>query len=244
MKPNSIAVLYDDADLLAINKPAGIACLADRFEPKVPHLLPLLELRWGKLWVVHRIDKETSGVVVLPRNEICHRALNDQFQEHKVTKFYHALVVGNPPWDDQLIDLPLSADADRQHRTRVDLKSGKSSVSRVHVLQHLGAFALLQIQPLTGRTHQIRVHLASIGYPVVADPLYGNGEPLWLSRIKKGYRTGAHEEKALLARLALHAAELSLSHPTTHEFLSFSAPYSKDMKASIYQLDKNCQTTG
>ncbi|MBN1541357.1 RluA family pseudouridine synthase [candidate division KSB1 bacterium] len=238
MQRKRISVIYSDTDLLVIDKPSGIACTADRYDPQALHLLPILEPQHGKLWVVHRLDRDTSGVLVLARNETTHGVLNEQFQNRQVRKIYHALVIGTPGWDEKTIELALRVDADRLHRTRVDPDRGKPSVTRVRVLQKLGAFSLLEAQPLSGRTHQIRVHLAAAGFPVMVDPLYGNGEPFLLSRLKPRYRPSEDEEKPLLARLGLHAAELELNHPVDNHRMAWSAPYSKDFKATLYQLQK------
>lgn len=231
--------LYEDSDLLAVHKPAGIATMHDAARPDMPDLHAWLESQAGRLWVVHRLDRETSGVVVFARNEAAHRALCAQFEERDVIKIYHAILVGNPPWSERMVDAPLRADADRRHRTVVDIVSGKPAITHFRVLQRLKRFTLVEARPETGRTHQIRVHAALLGHPVAVDDLYGDGRPIFLSQHKPDYRPSrSEEEQPLLGRLALHAAQLRFQHPRTGEVIDLSAPYAKDFNATLNQFSK------
>jgi RluA family pseudouridine synthase len=231
-------IQWEDEHLLVVNKPAGLATLPDGYDPDLPHLKGVLEPHYGKLWIVHRLDRDTSGVLLLARTSEAHRSLNTQFETRKVRKVYHALVKGEPGWKERQVDLPLLPDADRYHRTLVDHRKGKVARTHFRLLDRYRRFSLVEAAPETGRTHQIRVHLASSGHPIACDPLYGDGQEIYLSEVKPGYRPGKGEERPLLARLGLHARALHLLHPETGEEISFEAPYSKDFGAVVTQLRK------
>jgi len=133
-QPTGIQILYRDEALLVINKPAGLSTLPDGYNPTLPHVKSLLEGQSGRLWTVHRLDKDTSGVLVFARSAEAHRSLNTQFEQHQVTKLYHALVQGSPAWMEYTADLPLRSDGDRHHRTVVDLRAGKPALTHFKVL--------------------------------------------------------------------------------------------------------------
>lgn len=241
LKPAEL-VLWSDGALLAVNKPAGVLTVPSAHEPG-SDLLAVLQPVLGRLWVVHRLDRDTSGVLVLARSAEAHRALNSQFASHAVTKRYHALVRGMPSWEEQRIELHLQVDGDRRHRTVATAprshSPGKPAVTCLRVIERFQQYALLEAIPQTGRTHQIRAHLAAVGLPIVADSSYGDGLALFLSAIKPVYRESAGNERPLLARLALHAVRLDLQHPVSQEPLAFTAPYPKDLDAALRQLRKH-----
>ena len=230
--------MHEDAHLIVVNKPAGITTLHDAARPDEPDLHALLQERFGRLWPVHRLDRDTSGVIVFARTEAAHRSLSEWFQERDVAKVYHAIVVGNPPWSERTADAPLRADGDRRHRTVVDAARGKPAVTHFRVLQRLRRYTLVEARPETGRTHQIRVHAALLGHPIAADDLYGDGRPIFLSHLKRDYRSNSAQELPLMSRVALHARGLTLNHPATGESLELHAPYAKDFNATINQLSK------
>jgi RluA family pseudouridine synthase len=238
-----LPVLFEDESMLAVNKPAGLLSLPDGYIPDAPDLLTVLQPSFGDLWIVHRLDRETSGVVVLARNEKAHAALNGQFENRQVSKVYHALVTGNPIWTERSISAPLRIDADRYHRTLIDQEEGKPAETSFKVLERFGRqskrYTLVEAHPLTGRTHQIRVHLAALGVPVAVDALYGTKTPIMLSDIKRGYRGDPETERPLLDRLGLHACQLTVQHPVTGESITFEAPYSRDIAATLNQLRKH-----
>lgn len=215
-------VLWSDETLVAVNKPPGVLVIRGGFGEH-PYLTAILEPLYGRLWVVHRLDRDTSGIVVLARTAAAHQMLNTQFEEHRVTKIYHALVRGAPPWEEHLINLPLRPDGDRRHRTIVDPVRGKSSVTHLTVLERFACCTLLQATPHTGRTHQIRAHLAALDLPLVGDTLY---------RAKSQPSSGENTLPPI-ERVALHALELTLAHPITGEPLRLQAPYPDDLVAVL-----------
>ncbi len=210
-------VLWSDDAILVVNKPPGLLTLPDGYDPDLPHLAAVLEPLYGPLWIVHRLDKETSGVLVMARHAQAHRLLNTQFETRQISKTYHAITAGIPDWEERTVDLALQPDGDRRHRTVVAARFGKASITRLRVLERFRAYALIEAVPGTGRTHQIRTHLAAVGYPITGDALYGDGEGVLLSRTKPGYHKGKSPEKPILERLALHARSLSFKHPISGE---------------------------
>jgi RluA family pseudouridine synthase len=228
-------ILFSDEALLVVDKPAGLPALPDGYDPAAPHLKSILEPEFGKLWIVHRLDRETSGVLALARSAAAHRALNAQFEGRQVSKIYHALVKGSPEWETYTARLPLRPNGDRRHRTVVDPQHGKPAETGLQVLERFRGYTLLEASPHTGRTHQIRAHLAAAGLPLVGDPLYG-GAALYLSEFKPGFQAGRESECALLQRVGLHALALELDHPLSSERLRFEAPYPPDFAGALRQL--------
>ena len=208
-------VIYEDEFLLVLDKPAGLPVLPDGWEPEAPYLVKTLEEGYGKVWIVHRLDKITSGVMVFGRDAETHRALNIQFETHEAQKIYHALVEGNPKWDEKVVKYPLRANVGHKHRTVVDDKHGKPSETRFRVIKRYSESALIEAEPMTGRTHQIRVHAYALGHPLVEDVLYG-------ARDRYG-----------LPRPMLHAQSLSFVHPATRERVKFTAPRPADFEEAI-----------
>ncbi|MCR4741647.1 MAG: RluA family pseudouridine synthase [Treponema sp.] len=233
------SVLYSDEDIIVLNKRSGILIAADRYNPDAPRLDLLAEKEFGKLYAVHRIDKDTSGIIIYARNAQAQRNLSMQFENRQVNKTYHALVYGHPLWEDLHVDLKLKPDGDNRHRTVVDKKFGKPSITDFHNFGSCGPYSWIEAKPKTGRTHQIRVHLAANGLSIVCDPLYsGNQKPVRLSEIKKKWNGNEDEERPLLSRLALHAYKIEITHPSSGEKMTFTAPYPKDMEATRKQIAK------
>jgi RluA family pseudouridine synthase len=236
--PSPLLVLFSDDALLAIDKPSGLLSIPDHWDPDVPDAVSELKAAWGKLFVVHRLDKDTSGVLFFARSPEAHKSLSESFESRSVEKTYRALVRGVPTWDEISCDLALMPDGDRLHRTLVSAHHGKKSLTAFVVIARYKDSALVEARPETGRTHQVRVHLASVGHPCLCDPLYGDGDPLLLSKLKRRWKGDPFAERPLLARAALHALSAEFPHPATGAALKVEAPLPKDMKAAISQLEK------
>jgi len=212
-------IIYEDNYLIVIDKPAGLSVLPDGWEKDSEYLVKMLEEKFGKIFIVHRLDKITSGVMVFACEAETHRALNTQFENHDAQKTYHAILEGNPKWEEKVARHPLRANVGHKHRTMVDDKNGKPSETRFRVIKRYPASALVEAKPMTGRTHQIRVHAYALGHPLVEDVLYG-------ARDLYG-----------LPRPMLHAQSLSLIHPATNERMKFSAPHPTDFEEALKVLE-------
>lgn len=240
MKPVAdYTVIYNDDDIVVLNKKSGLLVAADRYDVDAPRLDLCAEKEFGRLFAVHRIDKDTSGIVVYAKNEEAHKNISAQFADRLVKKTYHCLVNGHPSWTELKVTLPLLPDGDARHRTVVNKRTGKHSETDFEVVGTCGPYAWIIAHPKTGRTHQIRAHLQTTGYPIVCDPLYsGNQKPVRLSDFKRRWNGDTEEERPLLNRLALHAYQIEFTHPKTNERLLFTAPYPRDMEAVRKQLAK------
>ena len=210
-------ILFSDEYLLAVDKPAGLPTLPDGYDRSAPCLIDLLKQQFDRVWVAHRLDKETSGAIVFARTAAVHRALNIAFDSRDVHKVYHAITSGVPPWDEHTIDLPLRPDGDRRHRTVIDAQRGKSAVTRLRVIERFAQHTLIEAQPATGRTHQIRAHLAALDLPLAGDLLYGG-------------------KATFIDRVALHARSIEFAHPVTQAVLHIEAPYPPDFTHALRQL--------
>jgi RluA family pseudouridine synthase len=240
------AVVWENAAFLAVNKASGLALCPERWEPDRDSLVRLLEKERGeRLFVCHRIDRETSGLAVLAKTADAHKRLSTAFEKRLVRKRYTVILHGRPLWRETDCDLPLLPDGNKKHGTIVDKYRGKPSRTRFRVLFSAGSYTVAEAEPCTGRTHQIRVHAAALGHPVVCDTLYGpasrnkTGEAVYLSSFKRGWRGDKAVERPLLARLGLHAAVLTLPVECgLPEPLVLEAPLPRDMAATVAQMEK------
>jgi 23S rRNA pseudouridine1911/1915/1917 synthase len=233
-----IETLLDDPAFLAVNKPADVLSIPGRQGGE--SVLDMLVAAGvsGELRLVHRLDRGTSGVLLLARGIEAQRALSEQFLHRRVEKSYLALVRGSPPQDEGAIEAPLTRDLHTPVRMIVHAKHGKPAQTRWEVLERFGGLALLRCHPLTGRQHQIRVHLAHAGMALLVDGLYGEAEAFYLSQVKSGYKRGDDEERPLIGRLTLHAESIAFAHPRTGEPVRVEAPLPKDFRATLTQLRK------
>lgn len=212
-------ILHRDDHILVLNKQAGLSVLPEGWDPDAPYLRQMLEDDFGQIWVVHRLDKITSGVMVFALTAEAHRRLNRQFERHEVEKVYQAIVEGLPPWNIRNARHMLRTNVGRKHRTVVVNKRGKNSETDFKVLKRGQAEALVEAHPKTGRTHQVRVHLSALGFPILGDILYGASET------------------DLIARPALHAYSIGFTHPISDERLNFTAHPPADFQEVLKRLD-------
>jgi 23S rRNA pseudouridine1911/1915/1917 synthase len=233
-------IIYEDDHIVLVHKPAGVLTIPDRFDSTKDNMLGLLQRRYERILTVHRLDRETSGLLLFARTEAAHRNLSIQFEKHTVDKFYYALLDGALHHDEGEIDKPIGDHPAVAGKMAV-VAWGKPSLTFYRVIERFKRFTLAEAQLKTGRTHQVRVHFASIGYPLAVDPLYGRRPAFYLSEVKgKAYKSGkfSEEERPLLGRTSLHAHRLRFDHPATGERMEFSAPLPKDFQAVLTQLRK------
>ncbi len=199
-------ILFQDEYLLIVNKPAGLLSVPGRGEDKQDCLSARIQQRFPDALVVHRLDMATSGLMVFARGEVMQRELSRMFREREVTKRYVALVAGVLENEVGEIDLPLMVDWPNRPKSKVDHESGKPSLTRYRLLCIEDGDSRVELEPITGRTHQLRLHLASIGHPIIGDTLY---------------------DGRIAERLMLHATRLAFDHPITAKPLYFEsdAPY-------------------
>ncbi|KYP14411.1 RluA family pseudouridine synthase [Flavihumibacter sp. CACIAM 22H1] len=237
MKSIRTAILQENSDWVAINKEAGLLSIPDR-EQSMPSLKDLLIKEYGSIYTVHRLDKETSGVILFAKNESSHQFLSRQFEERTTLKKYNGLVVGKVYEEAGTIDVPIGPHPAKPGQMMV-VRKGKPSITLFKTLESFSLYSWMEFTILTGRTHQIRVHMQHLGHPIVSDPYYGDGKPFLLSGIKKKFKLGKDvlEERPLLNRLGLHASSLSFSD-SSGERIELHAPLPKDLRASLQQLEK------
>lgn len=233
-----IEVLFEDEHVLVINKPAELLTIPDRFRD-LPNVKGFYKRKYGDIFIVHRLDKDTSGVLILAKTEEAHKDLNSQFEDRKIKKQYLAFVKGVPNPRQGTVDTSIGESRTVKGKMVV-IRKGKPSITHYKVIEEWGQYALLDLDLKTGRTHQIRVHLSSIGYPLVVDPIYAKKSELMLSELKKKRMSFGkeQEERPLLKRQTLHSHSLTFYHPHTLKPMTFTAELPKDLRALKNQLNK------
>lgn len=198
-------VIYVDDAILVVNKPSGLLSVPGRGDDKYECLNFHLEPHFGELFIVHRLDMDTSGLMVIARNKESHRILSRQFQERQTRKTYHAMCFGKPTQQSGSIHLPMRCDWEKRPLQMIDFKLGKSASTQWKVVDQYAQSCKVELTPITGRSHQLRLHMKSLGHPILGDNLYADKATLQLS-----------------TRLMLHATELGFSHPVSQQFIEFT----------------------
>ena len=240
MPSSGFDIIHSDDHLVIVNKEPDVLTIPDRFDPFKLNVAGALKAKLGDIFIVHRLDRETSGILVFAKHADAHRKLNTQFQSREADKFYLALCSGRPYPTEGLIDKPIGPDPRGGNRMRIDPHGGKPSATAYEVVETYRDHSLVRLQLFTGRTHQVRVHMAAIGHPLSVDQTYGGAEAVYLSKIKsKGFNLkGEEQERPLLNRVSLHAYQLQFEHPATGETVSYTADPPKDFRSTVRQLQK------
>ncbi|MDF1699341.1 MAG: RluA family pseudouridine synthase [Saprospiraceae bacterium] len=232
-------IVFEDDYFVAINKPAGMLTIPDRFRKDIPNLFAILSKNRPELYTVHRLDKFTSGGILFAKSKEVHKALSEAFMERTPEKYYLAIVDGVPRESTGTINQPLTESMTTRGKMLVHPR-GKESQTSYEVVQSFVKFSHLRVKIHTGRLHQIRVHLAHIGHPLMVDSLYGNREEFFLSEIKgrKYHLKQGEEERPLLTRQPLHSHKLIIPHPHSGEQMTFEFEPPKDIRATLKQFEK------
>jgi len=205
--PGMPEVIYADDQIVAFNKPVPMLSVPGIGPQKADCLVSRAQTQFPGARIVHRLDRDTSGVIVLALDAASHRCVSIQFQERQTSKRYEAIVMGEPAEQEGVIDAPMRKDLDNPPRQCIDPDQGKASMTAWRVLERLGDRTRLELKPQTGRSHQLRVHLQHIGHPIIGDDLYAPTKGI-----------------AMADRLCLHATDLVIAHPTTGSPIAFHAP--------------------
>lgn len=236
MKVSSF-IIAENENWIALNKPSGLLSIPDR-EGKDVSLKSLLIEKYKDIYTVHRLDKDTSGLIVFAKNLTTHKHLSLQFEGRQTTKIYQGLVIGSLPEEKGTINSSI-AEHPAKNGTMIIHRNGKESLTDFEVLEDFSIYSLVQFQIHTGRTHQIRIHMKDYGHPIVCDEIYGDGKPVLISSLKKKYNLSKDEleERPILGRLALHSFKLGFSD-INGKPVELEAELPKDMRATLQQLRK------
>lgn len=226
----STSTLFENDDYIVVNKPPFISTLEDRNDPH--NILKSIREHISDAQVCHRLDKETSGVLAVAKNPEAYRHLSIQLENREVTKIYHAVATGVHDFQEKEVAAPIL----KQNDGRVKIaREGKPAQTFFNTLEVLGPFTFVECRPVTGRMHQIRVHLALLGAPIVGDDYYG-GKPVFLSTLKRRYNLKKNtEEQPLMGRVALHAFSFQFLD-LDGKMVKVEAPYPKDFRVLLKQL--------
>ncbi len=224
-------ILYEDEELIALNKPSGLLSIEDGYDIKKINLRSVLRKSYGAIWAVHRLDKDTSGVIIFAKNEDSHRNLNSSFSNRETIKNYRGIINGLPIWESYEISLPLKINGDRKHRTVIDLNNGKPAFTQFNKLNSQGDYSYLDIYPRTGLTHQIRAHLSAIGFPILGDYLYWR-----CCEIKQFVKI---TQEPVFESYFLHAYSLKFTHPILKKQMLITAPLPISFSQMLIKLQIN-----
>jgi 23S rRNA pseudouridine955/2504/2580 synthase len=228
-------ILFENDDYIVVNKPPFFASLDERGGSGEVNILRLAKQYSDDAQVCHRLDKETSGAIIIAKTPEAYRSVAMQFEKRKVNKTYHAIVDGQFTFNELFIDLPILNDGNKS--VTIDRKEGKRAETIFNTLKNYRHYTLVECKPITGRMHQIRIHLATQRAAIAGDDMY-RGKPVYLSSMKKGYRISKdEEEQPIMKRFALHARHLVFKGLDGADIV-IEAPYPKDFATLIKLLDK------
>lgn len=227
-------ILFENDEVIVVNKPPFFSSLDDRNGDTV-NMLKMGRAYADDVQLCHRLDKETSGALIFAKNPESYRSISMQFEHREIKKIYHAIVDGQHKFQDLYVDLPIAIGAKGQ--VRIDKAEGKRAETYFSTLELYKHFTLMECRPLTGRMHQIRIHLATQRASITGDEMYG-GRPMYLSKIKRGYKISKdQEELPIMKRFALHAQSVSFKLLNGEE-VTVKSEYPKDFDAAISLLNK------
>lgn len=227
-------ILYEDDNLIVVNKPPFVASLDERTGDGTS-LLRMAKRYAEDAQLCHRLDRETSGALVIAKNPEAYRYMSMQFEDRQVVKIYHAVIDGVVRFDNLVVDLPIKVD--KSNRVNIDYAEGKPAITYFNTLELFNNFTLVECKPVTGRMHQIRIHLATQNAVITGDVAYRGKLPM-LSKYKRGYKySKLEEEKPMVSRFLLHAARISFVSPD-NKTLTIDAPYPKDFEVFLKVVRK------
>lgn len=232
-------LLYEDSHYIIVNKPSGLLSIPDRHNAAIPSVLGLLRLQFPSVFTIHRLDKDTSGILCFAKDEDTHRYTSQLFEKREVKKNYIGIVHGSMQEESGVIEDAIMEHPVIKGKMIIHQKQGKPSITKYEVIESFGLYSFVKFDILTGRTHQIRVHMQNYGHPIVCDVMYGKPDPVFISQLKKKFKLSKdeEEEKPILSRLALHAFRLNFMGPDGKE-IDIEAPLPKDMNAMLNQCRK------
>jgi 23S rRNA pseudouridine1911/1915/1917 synthase len=232
-------IIHATHDFVFINKPSGILSIPDRQEPDLPNVKRWLQKKEKDVFVIHRIDKDTSGMIMMALNAEAHRHASMQFEHRTVNKKYVGIVLGTPSQSEGVVDKALMEHPTIKGKMTINARLGKEAITDYKILESFAGYTLMEFTIHTGRMHQIRVHSANLGCPLVCDPIYGQMEGIFISRLKKKFKLGkfVEEEQPILNRLALHAQYIGIQG-LNEDVITVEAPLYKDMAATLNQMRK------
>ena len=232
----NLEIIFENEQFIAINKPSGLLSIPDRLGQEIS-LKDILKEKYGSIYTVHRLDRDTSGIIVFAKNEESHKIFSQLFEGREMEKYYVGLVYGHMNTSSGSIDAPIMEHPGKATKMLTHTK-GKASLTDYVVLEFFRLYSWVQFRIHTGRTHQIRVHMQHIGHSIVCDEIYGDKKPLLLSSLKKNFKLSkiAEEEKPILSRLALHSQRLKFTVNNAEFDLQAEIP--KDLRAVLQQIRK------
>lgn len=230
-------IIEERSNWIALNKPSGLLSIPDR-EGKEVSLKIMLKEKFGEIFTVHRLDRDTSGLIIFARDAMTHKHLSLQFEDRQTRKIYLGLVIGTLMKPEGSMDSPI-AEHPGKNGTMIIHNKGKAALTDYKVLQDFRIFSWVEFRIHTGRTHQIRVHMKELGHPLVCDAIYGDGKPVLVSTLRSSYKLSKNEEeeRPILGRLALHASQLGFAD-LDNKKVELTAPLPKDLRATLQQLEK------